>query len=144
MRGGHLSEPLKQAGFQVHSTDLYPHGYGESGVDFFAVQKMPWDFCDIITNPPYRCCQAFVEHALDILEDGHKAAFFLKLTFLEGKARRKLFDERPPRRVYVSSGRFTCALGGDFEAAKGKNAVAYAWFVWVKGIYGDTVIKWIN
>ena len=25
----------------------------------------------------------------------------------------------------------------------GGSAVAYAWFVWVKGHYGDTLVKWI-
>lgn len=32
---------------------------------------------------------------------------------------------------------------GDFEKYK-SSAIAYAWFVWVKGYQGDTVIKWIN
>lgn len=98
---------------------------------------------DIVTNPPYSKAEAFVRHALEICDDGHKVAMFLKLTFLEGKSRKKLFAEYPPKVVYVSSSRLICAKNGDFEAY-GSSAVAYAWFVWVKGYTGDTTIKWIN
>lgn len=101
---------------------------------------------DIITNPPYKFAREFVEHALDISIQGIKIAMFLKLQFLEGKARRKLFDENPPRIIYVSSGRLLCAKNAEFEKMKagGGSAVAYAWFIWEKGYKGDTVVKWIN
>ena len=101
---------------------------------------------DIITNPPYKFARKFVEHALDISIQGIKIAMFLKLQFLEGKARRKLFDENPPRIIYVSSGRLLCAKNAEFEKMKagGGSAVAYAWFIWEKGYKGDTIVKWIN
>lgn len=71
---------------------------------------------------------------------------FLKLTFLEGKARKKLFTKYPPKVIYVSSSRLQCAKNGDFDKyGKGVGtAVAYAWYVWQKGYTGDTIIKWIN
>ena len=84
-----------------------------------------------------------MEHALDIIEDGHKVAMFLKIQFLEGKARRALFDKYPPKVVYVSSSRLVCAMNGDFTEHQAK-AICYAWFVWEKGYTGDTIIKWIN
>lgn len=68
---------------------------------------------------------------------------FLKLTFLEGKNRRKMFDILPPKIVYVCSGRFECCRNGDFENRQG-SAIAYAWFVWEKGFTGEPVIRWIN
>ena len=64
---------------------------------------------------------------------------FLKIQFLEGKARRALFEKYPPKTVYVSSSRLRCAMNGIKSSA-----VCYAWYVWVKGYTGDTVIKWIN
>lgn len=91
---GHLSEVLRSHGYIVRSSDLIDRGYGESGVDFLATeQKFNGD---IITNPPYKYAQEFVEHALDIICEGNRIAMFLKLQFLEGKARRKLFDKAPP------------------------------------------------
>jgi hypothetical protein len=98
---------------------------------------------DIITNPPYKYAQQFVERALENVKPGRKVAMFLKLTFLEGKARKQMFLNNPPKTVYVSSSRLLCAKNGDFENTKG-SAVAYAWFVWEKGFKGDPVIKWIN
>ena len=87
-----------------------------------------------------------MEHALDISMDSTKVAMFLKLQFLEGKARKELFLKHPPKTIYVSSSRLLCAKNGDFEGmrAGGGSAVAYAWFVWEKGYKGRPRIKWIN
>lgn len=85
-----------------------------------------------------------MEHALEISAPGTKVAMFLKIQFLEGKARRKLFEKYPPKTVYVSSARLKCAMNGDFEKYAKSTAVCYAWYVWVKGFTGDPVIKWIN
>lgn len=54
------------------------------------------DEFDIITNPPYKFAREFVEKALEVVADGQKVAMFLKLTFLEGQARRELFRRCPP------------------------------------------------
>jgi len=68
---------------------------------------------------------------------------FLKVLFLESKARRKLFDKQPPKTIYVSSSRINCAKFGNFEKYTTK-AIAYAWYVWEKGYKGNTIVKWIN
>ena len=91
---GHLSEVLRKRGYIVKSTDLIDRGYGEGGIDFL---KYKGTFNgDIITNPPYKYAQEFVEKALDVIENGNRVAMFLKLQFLEGKARRKMFGCYPP------------------------------------------------
>ena len=138
---GHMSEVLKKAGYEVVSRDLVNRGYGEVA-DFLAIDNQVWDG-NIVTNPPYKYAQQFVEKALSIIPEGKKVAMFLKLTFLEGKARRELFRSSPPIRVWVSSSRLKCAMNGDFEAY-GSSAVAYAWFVWEKGYKGETTVKWFN
>lgn len=142
---GHLSKVLESHGYKVTSTDLYYRGFGrEQELDF--LKTYPQNFPgDIITNPPYKYAQKFIEHALDIVGGGRKVAMFLKVQFLEGKARKKLFLRQPPRTVYVFSSRVNCAKNGDFDEANKKSpAVAYAWFVWEKGFKGDPIIKWIN
>lgn len=141
---GHLSEVLKKYGYNVKSTDLIDRGYGVGGVDFLEC-KEPFNG-DIITNPPYRYAQKFIEKALELIPVGNKVAMFLKIQFLEGKARKKLFTTYPPKVIYVSSSRLLCAKNAEFEKmiAGGGSAVAYAWFVWEKGYVGDTIVKWIN
>lgn len=144
---GHISEVLKAHGYKVKSSDLYNRGYeGTETIDFLTVRKedIDHDFSrDIITNPPYKYAKEFVEHALDISMDSTKVAMFLKLTFLESKARKKLFEKYPPKTVYVFSSRVKCAKNGEFENL-GSSAVAYAWFVWEKGYKGEPFVKWIN
>lgn len=138
---GHLSEVLKSRGYNVYSTDLFDRGYGISGVDFLMSQDA-WNG-DIISNPPYKYAKEFVEHALNLVEPGHKVAMFLKFTFAEGQGRRRLFETSPPKTVYISSSRLICAKNGDFDSIS-SSAVAYAWYIWEKGYTGDTVLKWFN
>ena len=142
--GGHLSMVLEERGFNVRSTDLIDRGFGECGIDFLQTETT-FDG-DIITNPPYKYAREFVEHGIRCVGDGHKVAMLLRLNFLEGKARRQLFDNYPPRVVYVATGRINCCKNGDFskEQRSNNSAQAYAWFVWEKGYTGDTVIKWFN
>lgn len=137
---GHISEVLKKAGYSVYSYDLVDRGYGDK-MDFFNLEEWTGD---IITNPPYKYAKEFVQHALEIILDGSKVAMFLKVQFLESRSRRELFEKNPPKCIYVSSGRLCCARNGDFEAAKGSNAMCYCWYVWEKGFKGDTILKWIN
>ena len=135
---GHISKVLTQKGYTVHSTDLIYRGYGAGGINFFSYNFWAGD---IITNPPYELAQECVEHALKIMQLGSKLAMFLKLTFLEGKSRRKLFLEQPPIRVWCSSSRLNCGKNGDFSKP---SAICYAWFIWEKGHKGDTILKWFN
>lgn len=141
---GHISKVLKAHGYQVLSTDLYDHGYGDHiGVDFLATKNSTFSG-DIITNPPYLCAAEFVEHAIDLVHPGRKVAMFLKIQFLEGKKRGGLFSRYPPKTIYVSRSRLKCARNGDFKSDTKNSAVAYAWFVWEKGYKGDPVVKWFN
>ena len=136
---GHISNVLVAHDYDVQSYDLIDRGYG--GVqDFFNIQEFNGD---IITNPPYKVAAQFVQHAIDIVPIGNRVAMFLKLQFLEGKARRKFFNINPPKTVYVASGRLNCAKNGEFDKYT-SSAVAYAWFVWEKGYTGKPEIEWIN
>jgi hypothetical protein len=141
---GHLSKVFIDHGFNVTSTDLCERGYGDGGVDFLKCTEQ-FDG-DIITNPPYKYASEFIEKALQLVPDGHKVAMFLKIQFIEGKARGKLFTRCPPKTVWVSRSRILCAKNADFAGMKaaGGSAVAYAWFVWEKNYIGDTILRWCN
>lgn len=138
---GHLSKVLEDRGYDVVSTDLINRGFGTVGVDFLSSSET-FDG-DIITNPPYKYAIEFVEKAISSVTSGHKVAMLLRLSFLEGISRRKLFDRHPPKTVYVASKRILCAKNGDFENSDG-SAIAYAWFVWEKGFVGEPTLRWFN
>ena len=89
---GHISEVLKKHGYDVLSMDLVDRGYGDLYEDFLKVGGT-WDG-DIITNPPYKYAQQFIEKSLSIIPDGNKVAMFLKVQFLEGKERKNLFIKK--------------------------------------------------
>lgn len=141
---GDISETLVRAGYNVRSTDLIDRGYGTGDIDFLK-QKDTWNG-DIITNPPYKFALEFIYRALSLIPEGNKVAMFLKIQFLEGKERKKLFISQPPKKIWVSSSRLLCAKNGLFSEmrAGGGSAVAYAWFIWEKGYKGDTIVKWFN
>lgn len=136
---GHLSKILENNGYQVISSDLIDRGFGVGGIDFLSCSRV-WDG-DIITNPPYKYAKEFVEKALELTIPGRRIAMFLKLTFLEGQARRELFKNNPPQVIYVSSARLNCGKNGVFTNT---SAVAYCWMIWQKGYVGPTSIKWFN
>lgn len=136
---GHLSNVLINNNYEVYSSDLINRGYGETK-DFLKCNNLfPGD---ILTNPPYKYAKDFVKHSLDLLEEGNYCIMFLKIQFLEGKDRRKLFDKYPPKYVYVNSARQTCYINGDMSK-KMSSASCYCWFVWEKGFKGEPIIRWI-
>lgn len=147
---GHLSERLKEHGYNVFSTDIINRNYHDcQTIDFLQLspdEAQCWANRDIITNPPYKYAKEFVLKALELLPTGHHCYMFLKLTFLEGKGRyNELFKNSPPKSIYVFSERILCAKNACFEEMKagGGSAVAYAWYVWEKGYYGTTSVSWI-
>ena len=144
---GHLAEGFREVGKLKAVSDLVDRGYYPEGVQFeYSIDYLKLDKVwsgDIVTNPPYKHAKEFVEYAIEHIEEGRKVCMFLKVTFLEGKARKEMFKKYPPKVIYVCSGRVPCAKNGDFDKYP-SSAVAYAWFVWEKGYKGDTVVKWIN
>ena len=78
----------------------------------------------------------------DLISDGNKVCVLLKLSFLEGQKRKKLFEDNPPRRVWVSRSRLQFGVNGDFSRAS--NMMAIAWFIFEKGYKGPTELGWFN
>ena len=145
--GGHIADALTYRVYRVFASDIVDRGYpGTHIYDFLSQEPAPREVadCDIITNPPYKFAQQFVERAMERLSDGRSLAMLLKLTFLEGAERFPMFQRYAPTDVLVFSRRVCCGKNGIFDRAK--NAVAYAWFVWKKGcksFYMPT-IDWIS
>lgn len=141
---GHIVNVLRERGHDVYATDIVDRGCPDfQQWDFlWEFESCPAGDVDIITNPPYTAGLEFVERALAYVQPGANVWMLLRLQFLEGKARRRLYDVAPPADVWVFSERRTCAKNGDFSKADG-GAVAYAWFHWVKGYNKRTTIKWL-
>lgn len=138
---GHIADTLKKRGYSVICMDLVDRGYPNCKIGDFLKCGLRGADADIVTNPPYKLAQEFVEKSMEVIGTGHKVAMFLKLTFLETARRRELFKKYPPKTVYVASQRIACWPNGRPTA---QSMVCYAWFVWEKGFSGDTTLKWFN
>lgn len=82
----HLSKVLEDAGYNVRSSDIINRADNEV-LDFLSDDITEWNG-DIITNPPYKYAQQFIEKSLQIIPEGKRVAMFLKIQFLEGKKRK--------------------------------------------------------
>lgn len=140
---GHISNSIEPHFANVYSSDLIDRGCGYDTFDFLGYRgdkKVDW----VITNPPFKHAQEFIEKSLDVANIG--VAMFLKIQFLEGKKRKELFKNTPLKHVYVFSARQTIFTGGEEFDEKGKrraNTMCFAWFVWEKGYEGRPMIGWI-
>lgn len=139
---GNLSEVLKEKGYNVYSTDLIDRGYANDHFDFLKTEKK-WQG-DIITNPPFKLAIEFVKKSLECVDAGNKIAMFLKLNYICGVKRyNEIYSTFPPQRIYAFVHRVGCAKNNDF-VNRGQSAMDYAWFVWEKGKYAPTELKWIK
>jgi len=68
---GHLAKEIHRLGASVYSTDLIDRGFGQGGVDFLMERHdTNHTYQHIVTNPPFKRAQEFVEHSLELLTDG--------------------------------------------------------------------------
>lgn len=139
----HIASVLESHGILSRKSDIVDRTGNMEILNFLSNENNKKWHGDIVTNPPYKYALEFVEKSLSLIKRGRKVAMFLRIQFLEGRKRRKLFDRNPPKAIYVPSKRLSCAKNGDFENY-GNGAVCYAWFVWEKGFSGKPVIDWIN
>ncbi len=136
---GAISNVLEAAGYEVISTDLIDRGYGTPGVDFLLDYQTTAD--NIITNPPFKHAQEFVEHALSRARC--RVAMLCRLAWLEGKARRRMFESTPLERVLVFSSRIPMQRGRQHGEGDVGGMIAFAWFVWHHGHQGPPTLGWL-
>ena len=138
---GNLSIFLISQGYEVFATDLIDYN-GNHTFDFLSEgDNIKW--CgDILTNPPYKLAQKFVEQSLNRTYIGKQVFMLLRIQFLEGQARNRFFQENPPKYVYVHSSRIMIRKNND-QSIKG-NSLCFAWFIWENGYKGETIVRWIS
>lgn len=142
---GHLSKKLIEIAphISVRNSDIIKRNFDCEVIDFLQYNQPNSFQGDIITNPPYNKALEFVDESLKTVKNGYKVAMFLKLTFLEGKKRRKFFNHFPPQYVLIFSQRIQVAINGDIEMFKKSSVACYAWFIWEKGNFSKPIIDWI-
>ena len=139
---GHISEVLKDYGYDVVSNDLIDRGYGEFNEDYLKATELK--ATNVITNPPFKYAKEFIEKSLH--DTTGKVAMFCKIQLLEGVSRRKMFENTPLKTVYVFTKRQNPLRNGSPVDENGKrwaSTMCFAWFVWEHGYEGKPSIEWI-
>ncbi len=140
----HIANVLTEYGYEVRTSDIVKRTKTTEVKDFLRC-RWKWHNGDIITNPPFKYGQEFVEKALSLVDEGSKVAMLLPFSFADSLKRyNRLFKHNPPKILYIFSRRIRCAKGGDFSSLKSGGLQSYAWFVWLKGYKGKPSIDWIN
>lgn len=139
---GAISKVLASHGHAVVSTDLVDRGYGDMhGIDFLMERTALAP--NIVTNPPFKLGNAFAERAVALATG--KVAFLMRLVWLEGQARRRLFDDTRLSRVWVFSARIPRMHrgGSSYEGPKSTSTIAFAWFIWDRAHAGKPTLGWL-
>lgn len=152
---GYLVRALRPYFETVRSSDIHDYGVGASQRDFLmpytddGAAKVDW----IITNPPFRLAEQFIQRALDLAVEG--VAMLCRSAFTEGQDRYlNLFSKNPPTYVAHFAERVVMWRGKCVDPevliwsekqekmVKPTSATAYAWFVWMQG-EADSYTRWI-
>lgn len=147
---GHIAKVIKQnfPQSQLTAIDLVDRGYPETVVCNFLQWQPDGVYDEIITNPPFSLATEFIEKGMSLLRDGGHCSIFMKIQFLEGEKRRRLFDTYPPRWIYVFRKRMDVfAEGMEMNPKTGKKwstTFCFAWFVFEKGYKGEPIIRWLD
>lgn len=136
---GNISKVLIDAGYKVHSTDLFDRGFGVSGIDFLQTTKMPNNCDTIITNPPYILANEFILHAMDILPINGRYFALMNISYLAGIKRYKyIYEKGYLRAIYVYSHRINCYKNNEDNGHSAP--VNYAWFEFSPA-YANSVVQ---
>lgn len=146
-----IADVLKEAGHHVICSDLQDYGRGNVIHDFLHPQgARDVVIADLVTNPPYSCCNAFIARALGLMQPGGgKMALLLRAEFSFAKGREDFFRGNPhfkakyelvdrPRWLTPVEGEtgwevvpiseLTKREGDDSKTASPRHT--FAWYVW--------------
>jgi len=136
---GAIANILINKGFEVYGFDIIDRGFPNTNIEnWLQVKTRPEQEIAIIANFPYKDIQKHTEHSLSILKDGEYLISLAKIQFLEGKARREMFDKFPPKYVLVFSERIKCLANGVDNG--GSSAICFCWYIFEKGYNGMPMI----
>jgi hypothetical protein len=150
--GTGILDPLRAAGHEVIGSDLVDYGRPDcfQRRDFLMERKLPSACEGIVTNPPYKLVEQFVEHALEL---SPLVVMLLRLAFFEagtGRAKKhllraRILDEIPPARILVFRKRLPMMHRRGWEGRKNDNsAMAMSWWIWDRNHTGPTIAERIS
>jgi hypothetical protein len=147
---GNIAAELIRNGHNVTCYDLneYPQTLVPvtTGVNALDLSKIS-GYDGLITNPPYKSDfpRKLVEKSI---QDYSYTAMLLRITFLEGVKRRKLFEQHPPTQIIIFSDRVRFDSNELEPIEKSEQIggmICYMWIIWSKTTPNSagTQVKWV-
>lgn len=144
--GGNIITAALCAGLKAHGSDKVRRYPGAIVLDFLAQGEWPDRVDNIVSNPPFKHAQRFVEIALSIT-DG-KVAMMLPAAWVQGDKRSRWLETTPLARIYFLAPRPSMPPGEVIAAGvkAGNGTTDYAWFIWdhAKDPESTPEIKWLR
>jgi hypothetical protein len=143
---GAIVNILRAAGHDVIATDLVDYGVpitppGYYRRDFLMERAAPAGCEAIVTNPPFKLAEEFVEHALQLVP---QVCMLLRLAFLESERRRGILEGRGLARVHVFRNRLPMMHRDGWAGPRASSATPFAWFAWNRAHAGPTELHRIS
>ncbi|MFD1746603.1 SAM-dependent methyltransferase [Rhizobium helianthi] len=137
---GYMATPLSEYFEVVESADAYPYGFCQIK-DFlehpYKAQSHDW----VITNPPFRLAEQFVERARLVARVGF--AILARTVFLESVGRYEGIFRLTPPTIFAQFSERVPMVKGRVDP-KASTATGYGWFIWLKGNEGSTTeLRWV-
>ncbi len=140
---GAIVRVIRESGLRVHATDLVDHGCpdSESGIDFLLECRAPDGVEAIVTNPPFKLADQFVDHALRLVP---RVTMLLRLAFLESERRSPILDSGNLARVHVFKNRLPMMHRHGWTGPRATSSIPFAWFCWDRNHIGPAIIDRIS
>lgn len=130
---GAIVRALSASGRTVFRSDIRDYGLGNPIQDFLTAEVSMAE-C-IVTNPPYKDAQAFVQKARNLCP---RVFMLLRLAFLESERRRVILDTGDLAKVMVFRKRLPMMHRDGWDGPRSSSAIAFAWFEWNRDHTGPT------
>jgi hypothetical protein len=140
---GSIVGELRAHGHNVIATDLIDYGLpgAMSGQDFLVARNMPDGAECIVTNPPFKYANEFVAKARVLAP---MTVMLLRLGFFESVKRTGILESGDLARVHIFRERLPRMHRAGWTGKKAGSQIAFAWFVWVRGHQGPTIVDRIS
>jgi hypothetical protein len=136
---GHMSVTLAEYFREVTSYDVFDYSFGPVA-DFLNAKHNNDTYDWVITNPPFRLAEEFINRSMKIAR--HGVAMLTRTVFIESVGRHeRLFKINPPSRFAQFTERVPMVKGRVDK--KASTATGYAWLIWEKDKLGGAELFWI-
>lgn len=144
---GRIVKSARSAGLAAFGTDVVSRGpLCERQMDFL-FQSIDIGFDHIVSNPPFKYAEEFVQKAISSVPNGGKVGMLLPLVWVTGfSSKRDWLPSSPLKALLPISPRPSMPPGAVVMSGEkvGNGTKDFAWLVWQRGYTGSCELRFLN